>query len=274
VLRNGVKKMSKITKITVQQKNKERFNIFLDEEYAFAVYEATLLKFQLVKGKELDELDMEEILFSDQINKAYNAAVHYLSFRMRTEKEIEQYLKEKEYEAFVIKEIVVKLKEQGYLNDREFAVAYIRTQVNTTLKGRGVMEQELLEKGINKGIIEESLETEYSVETELEHAVKLVLKYAPKYKKDSFKIMIQKVEQALIRKGYSFSVIKIAMEEAELEEDKSEEWDAIVKQAEKYHRKYSSLEGYEYKMKMKGALYRKGFSMDLIDRWLEEAEYN
>ncbi|NLP50117.1 recombination regulator RecX [Bacillus sp. RO1] len=266
--------MGKITKISVQQKNKERFNIFLDEEYAFAVYEATLLKFQLVKGKELDELDIEEILYSDQINKAYNAAVHYLSFRMRTEKEIEEYLKEKEYESFISKEIVLRLREQGYLNDKEFANAYVRTQVNTTLKGRGVMEQELLEKGVSKDIIVDVLEAEYSQETELEHAVKLVLKYAPKYKKDSFKIMIQKVEQALVRKGYAFSVIQTALEEAELEEDTSEEWEAIVKQAEKYHRKYVGLEGYQYKMKMKGALYRKGFGMDLIDRWLEENEGN
>ncbi|UAL48320.1 recombination regulator RecX [Sutcliffiella horikoshii] len=266
--------MGKITKISVQQKNKERFNIFLDEEYAFAVYEGTLLKFQLVKGKELDELDVEEILYSDQSNKAYNAAVHYLSFRMRTEKEIEDYLKEKEYEPFITKEIVVRLKEQGYLNDREFTNAYVRTQVNTTLKGRGVIQKELLEKGVNKDIIGEVLESEYRQETELEHAVKLVLKYAPKYKKDSFKIMIQKVEQALVRKGYAFSVIQIAVEEAELEEDTSEEWEAIAKQAEKYHRKYAKLEGYEYKMKMKGALYRKGFGIDLIDRWLEENEGN
>ncbi|MGM0838605.1 MAG: recombination regulator RecX [Bacillota bacterium] len=263
--------MQKITKISVQQKNKERFNIFLDEEYAFAVYESTLLKFQLVKGKELDELDIEEILYSDQINKAYLSAVHYLSFRMRTEKEIVVYLKEKEIEPFVIKEIIVKLKEQSYLNDAEFAVAYVRTQVQTTLKGRQVISQELVEKGVSKNTIEDAL-IEYSEEEELEHAIKLVHKYSPKYKNDAFKIMKQKVEQALMRKGYAFSVIKVAIEEADLAEDDSEEWDAISKQAEKYHRKYAKLEGYEYKMKMKGALYRKGFTMDLIDRWLEENE--
>ncbi|CAG9622996.1 recombination regulator RecX [Sutcliffiella rhizosphaerae] len=262
--------MSKITKITVQQKNKARFNIFLDEEYAFAVYESTLLKYQLAKGKELDELDIEEILFSDQVNKAYNAAVHYLSFRMRTEKEVVDYLKEKEYEGFVIKEIIVQLKEQSYLNDKEFAIAYVRTQVNTTLKGRGIIEQELLDKGVDKECATEVLEVEYALEKEVEHAVKLVIKYAPKYSRDSFKIMIQKVESALLRKGYSYSIIKLAIEEAELEQDTSEEWEAIGKQAEKFHRKYKSLETYEYMMKMKGALYRKGFTIELIDKWLEE----
>ncbi|WP_223703441.1 recombination regulator RecX [Sutcliffiella deserti] len=261
--------MRKITKITVQKKNKERFNIFLDDEYAFAVYESTLLKYQFVKGKELDELDIEEILYSDQINRAYLSAVHYLSFRMRTEKEIEQYLKEKEIEPYIIKEIIIKLKDQSYLNDKEFAIAYVRTQVQTTLKGREVIQQELLEKGIDRNTIEDAL-LEYKEDIELEHAIKLVHKYHPKYKKDAFKIMKQKVEQSLKRKGYPFPVIKEAMIEADLEEDSSEEWDAVVKQAEKYHRKYSSLKGYEYTSKMKGALYRKGFSMDMIDKWLEE----
>ncbi|QFT88036.1 Regulatory protein RecX [Bacillus sp. THAF10] len=264
--------MSVITKISVQQKNKERFNIFLDEEYAFAVYESTLLKYHLAKGKELDELEIEEILYTDQINKAYTSAVHYLSFRMRTEKEIGEYLREKEYEDFVAKEIVVKLKEQGYLNDKEFAVAYVRTQVNTTQKGRGVIEQELYEKGVDKALVVEALEAEYSQEQELEHAVKLVMKNAPKYKKGAYKVMIQKIESALVRKGYSFDVIKLALEEAQLQEEPSEEWEALTQQAEKVHRKYKSLEGYEYVMKVKSALYRKGFTMDMIDQWLENEE--
>ena len=46
--------MSMITKITTQQKNKERFNIFVDEgkgeKYAFSVDEAVLIKFQLKKA--------------------------------------------------------------------------------------------------------------------------------------------------------------------------------------------------------------------------------
>ena len=46
-----------ITKITTQKKNKERYNIFMDEgkgeQYAFSVDEAVLIKYQLKKGMEL-----------------------------------------------------------------------------------------------------------------------------------------------------------------------------------------------------------------------------
>lgn len=40
-----------ITKISTQKKNTERFNIFLDEKYAFSVDADVLVRFDLKKGK-------------------------------------------------------------------------------------------------------------------------------------------------------------------------------------------------------------------------------
>ncbi|WP_096155495.1 MULTISPECIES: recombination regulator RecX [Bacillus] len=267
--------MNVVTKISVQKKNTSRFNIFMDkgqgEEYAFAVYEETLLKFQLAKGKELDELDIEEIILSDQISKAYQSAINYLSYRMRSKKEISQHLREKEIEAFVITEILTKLDKQGYINDLAFALSYVRTQVNTTLKGPEVVVQELYEKGIEQKLIEEAI-LEYSFEKELDHAMKLIEKAETKYKKDSFTIKKQKIEMALKRKGYRFSTIQQAWNEMNVEKDLDEEMESLKLQAEKFKRKYSAYSGYEYVMKMKSALYRKGFSIELIDRYLEGEE--
>ena len=39
-----------ITKIEVQKKKQNRFNIYINDEFAFGVDEATLLKFSLTKG--------------------------------------------------------------------------------------------------------------------------------------------------------------------------------------------------------------------------------
>ena len=267
--------MSIITKISVQKKNTSRYNIYMDkgngEEYAFAVYEETLLKFHLSKGKELDELDIEEIILADQVNKAYQASINYLSYRMRSKKEISQYLREKEIEPFVVTEILTKLENQGYINDKEFALAYVRTQVNTTLKGPEVVVQELYEKGIDQVIIDEAL-LDYPFEIELEHAMKLIEKAESKYKKDSFQIRKQKIEMALKRKGYRFSTIQQAWNEMSVENDIDEEMESLKVQADKLKRKYSAYSGYEYMMKIKSALYRKGFPIELIDRYLEGEE--
>ncbi len=267
--------MAIITKITTQQKNQDRFNVFTDsgkgEEFAFSVDSDVLIKFQLKKGMELDEFSTLEIQYQDDIRKAYNLAVNYLARRMRAEKEISDYLFQKEIDEPIIAEVLHKLTAQKYINDEEFALAYVRTQANTTDKGANVIKMELKEKGIAEGILIRALK-EFPIEQQIEKAVKLSGKFFQKYAKESVKIQKQKLENLLVRKGYSFEVISIAVNETEEPKPVDEEMDAIRFQGEKAHRKYSKLEGYEYQQKMKQALYRKGFSMDLIDRYLTEKE--
>lgn len=261
-----------ITKITTQKKNQERFNIYWDkgkgEEYAFSVDQDVLLKFRLKKGMEVDELELTEILFEDESKKAFNTALQFLSFRMRSEKEIRDYLKKKEMDDPVIQDVLLKLAEYNYINDREFAFAYVRTQSQTTLKGPDVIEQELREKGISRDLIKESLEA-YEREALLENAIKLAGKAAQKDRNLSEMQVRQKIEQALLRKGYPWDIIKIALDETDYGKDEDEEWNAILVQGEKAHRRYQKYEGREYSQKMKSALFRKGFSIELIERLLE-----
>ena len=54
---------------------------------------------------------------------------------------------------------------------------------------------------------------EYSFEAQLETAQKLCVKMVKKNKKDSDLILKQKLEQMLVRKGYSFDIISIAVAE-------------------------------------------------------------
>ena len=101
----GVQFMPIITKITTQKKRTDRYNIFVDEKYAFSVDEEVLLKFQLKKGKEIDSLVLSQIQFHDEIQKAFTAALDYLSYRMRSEAEVRLFLKKKEIEEPIINEV-------------------------------------------------------------------------------------------------------------------------------------------------------------------------
>jgi regulatory protein len=266
--------MGIITKITTQQKNQDRFNVFMDrgsgEEYAFSVDSDVLIRFQLKKGMEIDEFSLMEIQFQDDIRKSYNLAINYLARRMRSEKEVRDYLQKKEVEEPVINEVLHKLIAQKYLNDEDFAMAYVRTQANTTDKGPDNVKQELKEKGISEQILAAALD-EFPLEQQIEKAVKIAGKFFNKNSKDSMRIQKQKLEQTLLRKGYSFEVIGIAISETE-EENVDEEMEAIRFQGEKALRKYGQLSGYEFQQKMKQTLYRKGFAMDLIEKYLGEIE--
>lgn len=268
--------MAIITKITTQKKNMERFNVFMDygkgEEFAFSVDSDVLIKFQLKKGMELDDFSFLEIQYQDDIRKAYNLAINYLARRMRSEREIRDYLSKKETDEPVIDEVIHKLTAQRYINDEEFALAYVRTQANTTDKGPDVIKLELKEKGITEGIRIQAL-GEFSVEKQIEKAVKLSGKFLQKGAKEALKIQKQKLEQMLLRKGYSFEIIHIALDETEVDKaDDDDEMEAIRFQGEKADRKFSHYSGFEYQQKMKQTLYRKGFSMELIERFLAEKE--
>jgi len=268
-----VEKVAVIAKITTQKKNTERFNIFLEngkggEEYGFSVDQNVLIKFQLKKGQEIDELAIEELQFADDVKKATNVALNYLSHRMRSKKEIISHLKKKEVEDPIIPEVLHKLEEYRYVDDREFAIAYVRTQINTTLKGPDIIRRELNEKGIEQSIITDSLK-KYTQDLQIKAAQKILEKTANRSQKISDFEKMQKIDQALLRKGFNWDVISIVKEEMESEEDSDEQWEALVYQADKAHRKYQKFDGTAYKQKMKQALYRKGFSIEQIERYLE-----
>jgi regulatory protein len=267
--------MAMITKITTQKKAKDRYNIFIDdgsgERYAFSVHEDVLISHSLQKGKEIDEFDIEEISFNDDVTKAFQQSLVYLSYRMRATSEVIQHLKEKEYEDAVIQEVVHKLTNLRYLNDEEFSVAYVNTNAMVSLKGPVVLKQELSQKKMSARIIELAL-SQYSFENQIEYAKKYSDKTFRKTVSSSERMQKQKITEALRRKGFTQDVISIVLEENVPQRDEQEEWVAICKMGEKAHRRYSSLNGWEYSQKMKQYLFQKGFPIDLIEQYLQSED--
>lgn len=262
-----------ITKITFQQKNKDRYNIFIDdghgEKYGFSVDEDVLIKFNIKKGLELDEYTLTEIQFADDIRKALNLAIHHLARRMRSEGEIRTFLLKKEVDELIINEVIYQLTEMRYINDEEFANAYIRTQMNTTDKGPDVIKRELIEKGVHRKNYEQPLSM-FTVEQQVEKALLLAKKYVEKNQRDSHQVLIQKTKQMLMRKGYHQDAIQIVMDEASFEKETDQEMTALRIHGEKAHKRFAHLQHIEYTQKMKQTLYRKGFSLDLIEQFLLE----
>lgn len=266
--------MATISKISTQKKRTDRYNIFIDngkgEEYGFSVDEDVLIKHGLKKGMELGDLLLSEISYSDDIRKAYNTAVSYLARMMRTEAEVKKHLFDNEIDEVIIQEVIHKLYEFQFLNDEQLAFAYVRTQMKTTDKGPSVVKRELKEKGVSDASIELAME-EYSFDHQLEKAIALCEKYMRKNKQESQRVIKQKLDQLLYRKGYGSEIIGAATDQIQ-STSHDEELESLKYQAEKLSRKYSKYTGYEYEQKMKQALFRKGFSIELITRYLESEQ--
>lgn len=264
--------MPVITKIGRQKNNNERYNLYLDEKYAFSVDEAVLIKYQLSKGKVIEDFTIDEMVFDDEVRKAYNKAINFLSYRMRSEHEVKQKLLQSEFGEAVILEAVRKLYEHGFLNDESFTKALVATQKKNSKKGPAAIRQELKKKGIEKDLQEKILQT-YSEEEQLTIARTLTEKIINQNEAKTPSQIKQKIQDTLQRKGYNFTIISQAIDSFELDKNE-EEWEEIIgSQGEKIWRKYASkYKDYELRVRVKQALYQKGFPAEHIDLYIEKKE--
>ena len=91
----------------------------------------------------------------DQSN-CRKSAMHILEFRTRTEQELRQKLKQKEFSEDQIEDAIEYVKSFGYINDRRYAETYILNRQQE--KSRTKIIQELVQKGIDHSIAEEAWE--------------------------------------------------------------------------------------------------------------------
>ena len=91
----------------------------------------------------------------DQLN-CRKSAMHILEFKTRTEQELRQKLKQKEFSEEQIEDAVEYVKSFGYINDRRYAETYILNRQQE--KSRTKIIQELVQKGIDHSIAEEAWE--------------------------------------------------------------------------------------------------------------------
>ncbi|EUJ29124.1 recombination regulator RecX [Listeria floridensis FSL S10-1187] len=260
-----------ITAIRLQEKNKERYNIFIDEKYRFSVDEEVLARFSLLKGKTLSENEISEIEQADSERVGLNRAIQFLSHRVRSEKEVRTFLAKHEIAPEQRDAIIQKLVEMDYLDDAEFAKLYVRTQAKTTTKGPKKIERELIEKGIVRELIVESL-ANYQSDDQEQNALKEASKIARRSRKTAKKLLVRKIQGDLMQKGYSQELAKWASEEATHNLDESDEQTILADQLEKLMRKNKRFDARKAKQKTIQSLMQKGFSYDTIQAYLMENE--
>ncbi|KRN99128.1 recombination regulator RecX [Companilactobacillus kimchiensis] len=254
--------MAKVTKIQAQ-KRKGRYNIYLDGKYAFPVAETTLIEYRLMNGTEITDAQIKEIQDRENINKAYGDAVNYLSYQLRTEKEIKDYLYKKEYHRDAVDLVIKKLQDLRYLDDEAYANSFITTQLRTTANGQRVIEQKLALKGVPKNIIQDKM-FDIDQDALLENAIDFAQKQVRKQKRASFKQMLTKVRQSLYQKGFDKEIIEEAIQSLDLEVDEDEELDKLKVLVNKVKHRYDKP------AKLINYLMTKGYHYDEIKRVLED----
>lgn len=196
----------KITKIEKQQKYKNRYNIYLDNEFWYGLYDDTILKFGLRTNDILNEKKLEEIREYDQFNHGKKIAYTYLSYKPRSKKELINKLKEKKIPGNIIEDLTKLLEEQKYLNDKTYAKNFLENKLHRKPLGKRLLQMKLTEKGIDKETTEETINEFYSEEKEIILAGELLKKYEKKIKYKNNFDKKQKCYQYLISRGFEYEI--------------------------------------------------------------------
>ncbi len=199
--------MSKITAIETQKRS-GRVNIYLDGEFAVGIDEKLLVDFNLYKNRELSDNEAKELKEAENLSKCLAKAYRFLSFRARSEAEMEKKLLEK-FNSDTVKKALKKLTDYNYVNDKEFTRAWIETR--KIGRGKRMLSFELKNKGVAKETIEEEL-AGLENDEELKHALSLV-RSKSKYQNLDRNQAYQKVGAFLSRRGYNYEIIKKVIDE-------------------------------------------------------------
>jgi regulatory protein len=147
----------RITAIETQKRRADRVSIFVDGEFAVGLGAAAVKDLGLSVGQELGDADIERLGVASETDRAYHRALAYLRSRRRSEFEVRERLGRYGYDEAVIAAVVGRLTELGYVDDREFAGAWVRDRMRLKPKGRRALRGELVSKRVSAEFIEETL---------------------------------------------------------------------------------------------------------------------
>jgi regulatory protein len=199
--------MPKITQLEQQQGNKERVNVYLDDEFAFGLNLMDAV--HLRKGQELSDKDIAELRQKDAIVKAIDSAANLLSYRPRSTQEIRQRLQKKGYNEAVIEVAIERMSNLGYLDDEAFARFWIESRNRSKPRGKTALSYELRQKGIAEMIIHELLDDLLDEQSAAYDAAQARVSRMRGKTQLEFK---QKIGAFLQRRGFGYEVIKQALD--------------------------------------------------------------
>lgn len=196
----------KITAIKAQVKNPERVSVYVDGAYAFSLNHAQLLEQKLHSGLALDQVRLGNLKQVSELGKAYERALNYVMIRPRSERELRDYARRKQWSPQNTEAVVEKLKTRRYLNDHTFAKAWVESRRLTKATSARKLRLELKQKGVTDDTIAEVLAA--STHTDTDALGKIIAKKQrlARYQNDPQKLM-----QYLARQGFSFDDIKQAL---------------------------------------------------------------
>ena len=199
--------MGKITSLSVQKNNKNRVNVFIDEEFYTGLSIESVYKYALKIGQEINKQKIDLIISESEKTDALTKATAYISKTTKTKRQVKDYLINKGYSEELAYQVVDKMKDYGYIDDKEYSKRYLESTCKT--QGKRLTEFKLMSKGVRKEDIEMAFsQSEIQYEKSARNLAEEYLKNKEKTKEN-----IMKTYRYLIGRGFTYEQADYALKE-------------------------------------------------------------
>ena len=197
--------------LSLKLKSKKDANVFVasTDIGEYDLFSEIIVKYSLGNG-EIDDEKFKRAVKESMEKIAFNTAVKYASSKLKTEKQIRDYLYKKEFKKATILPVIEKLKEYGVIDDKIYMESYIKSNPNFS---KNKLKQKLIMSDISKDLIDDKLNDLEDEDSCLTNANKFLKN----------KIMDQKTREKLIRRltylGYSWDSINSVLKTLNFDEE-------------------------------------------------------
>lgn len=194
--------MPVVTDMEVHQRDKERVRLFLDDEY---VLDLPLMEAaRLSRGQTLTDSEVDQLADARRLQRAYDLALRYLSYRPRSTEEVRRHLAKKQLPDSRIAEVLERLRQRGYVDDMEFARYWISSRDRFKPMGLRALKYELRQKGVDDEIVD-ALLAEVDEEAS---AIRAAQTRMSRYRGSSPQAFRHKLSAMLRRRGFGEYTIR------------------------------------------------------------------
>lgn len=205
----------------------DRYNLFIDKKF-FATIPAWIVeRYQLKHGLDIPASALDEIKAESERFRCEETAYRLLTNRPHSTLELKQKLFQRKFPSALIEEVIEKCREKEYLDDCEFAKAYVKSRISSKPRGRRLLLAELSKKGVSRDLADEVVENALAETDESELALKLLYKKSSRFDPQKAVDLTDKIYNFLSYRGFNYDTIRTALNrfvsECEEEEDNSDE---------------------------------------------------
>ncbi|MBI3536843.1 MAG: RecX family transcriptional regulator [Chloroflexi bacterium] len=203
--------MGLITAIEPQARHANRFNLYIDDEFAFGL--SAILAAKVRVGQTLSDEERNALEREENFETGYEKALRFLEPRPRSSSEVKQQLFKKKFDAETIARVLARLTDAGLLDDAAFAKYWVENREQFRPRAGRALKFELRRKGVGDTAIKAAV----GEIDESESAYRAGTARALRWRDLEPREFRDKLTAFLIRRGFGYDIAKHAVRRLQTE---------------------------------------------------------